>query len=146
MRFGGLSASADGVSTEASVDFMAALSPGGSALNEGDGGNGTGGSVNFLVAGGNLDVGSLYANANGQGGSSSVNCPSCGDGVTAFQAGNGQGGLVQFLMTGGTASIATLELGAGGVGGEATAANASDEVSSLAGSGGGGRYRLLRSQ
>ena len=138
MRFGGLSASADGVSTEASVDFMAALSPGGSALNEGDGGNGTGGSVNFLVAGGNLDVGSLYANANGQGGSSSVNCPSCGDGVTAFQAGNGQGGLVQFLMTGGTASIATLELGAGGVGGEATAANASDEVSSLAGSGGGG--------
>lgn len=138
MRFGGLSASADGVSTEASVDFMAALSLGGSAFNEGDGGNGTGGSVNFLVGGGNLDVGSLYADANGQGGSSSVNCPSCGDGVTPFQAGNGQGGSVQFLMTGGTASIATLELGAGGVGGEAMAANASDEVSSLAGSGRGG--------
>ena len=145
MRFGNLYALADGASTEGSFGLMAALSfgdfafsSGGSAFNEGDGGNGTGGSVNFLVGGGNLDVGSLYANANGQGGSSSVNCPSCGDGVTPFQAGIGQGGSVQFLMTGGTASIATLELGAGGVGGEATAANASYEVSSLAGSGRGG--------
>ena len=142
MRFGALFASADGVSTEASFGLMAALSLGGSDFNQGDGGNGTGGSVNFLVAGGNLDAGSLYANANGQGGSSSVNCPSCGDGVTPFQAGNGQGGSVQFLMTGGAASIVTLELGAGGVGGEAMAANASDEVSSLAGSGSGGTVLL----
>lgn len=145
MRFGALYASADGASTEGSLGLMAessfggsTFSSGGSAFNEGDGGNGTGGSVNFLVAGGSFDAASLYAGANGQGGSSSVNCPSCGDGVTPFQAGSGQGGSVQFLMTGGTANIANLELGAEGVGGEAVAANAIDDVSSLAGSGTGG--------
>ncbi|WP_449469538.1 beta strand repeat-containing protein [Sphingobium chungangianum] len=145
MRFGTLYASADGASTEGSFGLMAessfggsTFSSGGSAFNEGDGGNGTGGSVNFLVAGGSFDATSLYAGANGQGGSSSVNCPSCGDGVTPFQAGSGQGGSVQFLMTGGTANIANLELGAGGIGGEAVAANASDEVTSLAGTGTGG--------
>ncbi|GLV30616.1 hypothetical protein TomTYG75_31310 [Sphingobium sp. TomTYG75] len=145
MRFGTLYASADGASTEGSFGLMAessfggsTFSSGGSAFNEGDGGNGTGGSVNFLVAGGSFDAASLFASANGQGGSSSVNCPSCGDGVTPIQAGSGQGGSVQFLMTGGTANIANLELGAGGVGGEAVAANAIDDVSSLAGSGTGG--------
>ena len=129
MRFGALSAYADGVSTY-NVE--------GTTYNEGDGGNGTGGTVNLLVAGGSFDAAMLSAGAYGRGGASSVNCPSCGDGVTPFQAGSGQGGSIQFLMTGGTANIANLELGAGGIGGEAVAANASDEVTSLAGSGTGG--------
>ncbi|QPI74705.1 histidine kinase [Sphingobium sp. Cam5-1] len=129
MRFGTLFAYADGVSTE-NVE--------GTTYNEGDGGNGTGGTVNLLVAGGSFDATILSAGAYGRGGASSVNCPSCGDGVTPFQAGSGQGGSVQFLMTGGTANIASLELGAGGIGGEAVAANASDEVTSLAGTGTGG--------
>ena len=129
MRFGALSAYADGVSTY-NVE--------GTTYNEGDGGNGTGGTVNLLLAGGSFDAAMLSAGAYGRGGASSVNCPSCGDGVTPFQAGSGQGGSVQFLMTGGTANIANLQLGAGGVGGEAVAANAIDQVSSLAGSGTGG--------
>lgn len=138
MRFGNVSASADGAATEMSEVFLAASSLGGSDFNQGDGGNGTGGTVNFLVAGGSFEATTLSGGAYGRGGSSYVNCPQCGDGVTQFRAGIGQGGSVQFLMTGGNATIATLELGAGGTGGEAMAASAADEVSSLAGAGMGG--------
>lgn len=138
MRFGNVFASADGASTEMSEVFLAASSLGGSDFNQGDGGKGTGGTVNFLVAGGSFEASTLSGGAYGRGGSSYVNCPQCGDGVTQFRAGTGQGGSVQFLMTGGNATIATLELGAGGTGGEAMAASAADEVSSLAGAGIGG--------
>jgi hypothetical protein len=149
MRFGVVSASADGASTEASLGFsvlssanFSALSLGGSAFNEGDGGTGTGGSVNFLVAGGSMTAVSLFGSADGRGGASSVNCPSCGDGVTPFQAGSGQGGVAQFLITGGTATIGSLELAAAGLGGAGAAAGAPDEVSSIAGRGTGGTALL----
>ena len=145
MRFGDVFAFADGVSTDMSESLLAASSLGASAFNEGDGGNGTGGTVNFLFAGGSFDATTLSASAHGRGGSSYANCPECGDGVTPFQAGIGQGGSVQFLMTGGNATISALRLGAGGTGGEAVAANAVDEVSSLAGAGIGGTA-VLESQ
>jgi hypothetical protein len=149
MRFGSVFASADGASTEASFGFRAlssgnlsTLSLGGSAFNQGDGGTGTGGSVNFLVAGGSMTAASLLGTADGRGGASSINCPSCGDGVTPFQAGSGQGGTAQFLITGGSATIASLTLAAGGIGGAGAAASAPDEVSSIAGRGTGGTAQL----
>jgi hypothetical protein len=145
MRFGAISAYADGASTtgsEGSEGLMSSMSLSGSAYNEGDGGNGTGGAVNFLVAGGSMTADSLFASAYGQGGSAAVNCPQCGDGVTPFQAGIGQGGSVQFLMTGGSATIGSLDLVAGGIGGAGSAANAVDEVTSLAGQGIGGTALL----
>lgn len=142
MRFGTVSAYADGASTTGSEGFMSSMSLSGSSYNEGDGGNGTGGTVNVLVAGGSMTADSLFASTYGQGGSSYVNCPQCGDGVTPFQAGIGQGGSVQFLMTGGSATIGSLDLVAGGIGGAGSAANAVDEVTSLAGQGIGGTALL----
>lgn len=145
MRFGAISAYADGASTtgsEGSEGLMSSMSLSGSAYNQGDGGNGAGGAVSFLVAGGSMTADSLFASAYGQGGSSDVNCPQCGDGVTPFQAGIGQGGSVQFLMTGGSATIGSVDLVAGGIGGAGSAANAVDEVTSLAGQGIGGTALL----
>ena len=126
-----------------SVDGTAGNISDGISFNQGDAGNGTGGTINILAAGGSLTATELDASASGRGGAADVNCPTCdGGGSTPFQAGSGQGGSAQFLITGGNASIGALELRAHGTGGEARAADDVGEVSAIAGLGTGGTALL----
>ncbi|HEX7876959.1 MAG TPA: histidine kinase, partial [Sphingobium sp.] len=134
MSFANIFALADGSSTQGSE---------GPFFNVGDGGTGTGGAVNMLVAGGQLTATALLASASGSGGASGINCPTCeGGGSTPFQAGTGQGGSAQFLISGGSASIGSLELLAEGAGGEMQTGDDPDEVSAIAGQGIGGSALL----
>lgn len=134
MSFANIYASADG----ASMDDVE-----GPSFNDGDGGTGTGGAVNLLVAGGSLTADGFYAGASGKGGAAGINCPTCeGAGTVAFRAGAGQGGTAQMLVTGGSATLGVVELTANGRGGEARAAEAPGEVSSIAGGGTGGTVLL----
>lgn len=88
------------------------------SFNDGDGGNGLGGTVTLSIAGGSLIADTVAVNASGLGGASSANCASCeGGGTTPFQAGSGQGGEGHFLITGGTATIGTLAIDASAMGG-----------------------------
>ncbi|HKY82680.1 MAG TPA: histidine kinase, partial [Sphingobium sp.] len=73
MRFDGLYLSADGVAGN-SID--------GISFNDGNAGNGTGGTISLLVAGGDLTAGLVDANAGGRGGAAGVNCPTCDGGGT----------------------------------------------------------------
>lgn len=134
LTFGNLFLTAQGSSGQ-SID--------GPSLNDGTGGNGTGGTISVAVTGGSLVADKADAQASGFGGGSADNCPACeGGGTTPFQAGIGQGGSANFLITGGTAAITTLALGAVGTGGEADGARDPSSVAALAGAGRGGAALL----
>ncbi|PJG46187.1 histidine kinase [Sphingobium sp. LB126] len=136
MTFGNLSLSASGTSVP-SIE--------GISFNDGDGGNGTGGTVNLNVLGGSLTAGMVDVQAAGFGGASAMNCPSpiCeGGGTTPFRAGNGLGGTAGFLISGGTATIGTLTIGASGSGGAADGMDVAPSAAALAGTGQGGTARM----
>ncbi|MCW6529028.1 histidine kinase [Sphingomonas sp. MMSM20] len=112
-------------------------------FNQGDGGNGTGGTASINLAAGNFTAGQVTADISGTGGSSAVNCPTCpGGGTTPFQAGTGQGGTGNLLVTGGTATIAGVTLRAQGFGGQSGSEGSPPQTAALAGVGRGGTAML----
>ncbi|HEY6816706.1 MAG TPA: hypothetical protein VI168_14295, partial [Croceibacterium sp.] len=119
-------------------EAVGTLLPGGDPI-QGNGGDGTGGTVSLTLGGSAFQANTLRLDSSGTGGASAATT-----GPTPFQAGSGFGGESTLVQNGGSFSVVVLDLLSNGQGGGTNLSASGVQRAALAGHGTGGTATLTQ--